>query len=560
MHSAVAPDAQTGILKNRYSLHPLFVHHRISGKPLASRGKVVMNNKLVPLALLAMGFVLLAQPAKAQDYSNIRIVRLSFVEGNVQYQRPGQDWQDARLNLPIQEGFALRTTDGYAEVEFEDSLTLRLATNAIVEFTDLALRNGGRVTELTVPQGTAIISAKLKREDAVSVAAPKLNLNLPRNGRFRMDISPTNSWVTVFHGKVEVDSHNGIPTLLSGGHTLHVDASGSGSPEVANNPPQDDFDKWVSHREEALNAAQTETSSVLGANSYTTGYADLYNYGVWSYIPGYGAGWMPYGVGMGWMPFMDGQWQFMGGTGWNWMSGEPWGWLPYHFGSWVNTPGVGWAWLPVGANTWTPATARWVRLNNQLGWIPNGPPLSSKPTKTQLAALPSTVILAGQGANGAIGAGTRMPLARGGMSLEAASAPSPSFNAPTKQLTQATPLVNGPANSKSFVQSAPASLARVASAPASLHAPNASTTQPQGTRLSSMPHAMMAPHSAPAPLIARGASNGVFMGHSGGAGGGGNTGTMTGSSGTSVTASPSTSATGSASHSSGSMGSSGGHR
>src|ERR1700674_3339969 len=120
-----------------------------------------MNHRSsVLLAFLAAVFVIILQPAKAQDYSNIRIVRLSFVEGNVQYQRPGQDWQDADLNLPIQEGFALRTADGYAEVEFEGSLTLRLATNAIVEFTDLALQNGGRVTKLTVPQGTAIISAK----------------------------------------------------------------------------------------------------------------------------------------------------------------------------------------------------------------------------------------------------------------------------------------------------------------------------------------------------------------------------------------------------------------
>ena len=123
----------------------------------------------------------------------------------MQYQRPGQEWQDAGLNLPIQEGFALRTADGYAEVEFEDSLTLRLGTNAIVEFTGLALQNGGRITKLTIPQGTAIVSAKLKREDAVSVVAPNLNLNVPRDGRFRVDISPTEIWVKVFHGKVEVE-------------------------------------------------------------------------------------------------------------------------------------------------------------------------------------------------------------------------------------------------------------------------------------------------------------------------------------------------------------------
>ena len=500
-----------------------------------------MNHRSsVLLAFLAAVFVIILQPAKAQDYSNIRIVRLSFVEGNVQYQRPGQDWQDADLNLPIQEGFALRTTDGYAEVEFEDSLTLRLATNATVEFTELALQNGGRVTKLTVPQGTAIISTKLKREDAVSVAAPNLNLNLPRNGRFRIDISPTDSWVKVFHGKVEANSGTGA-SLLSGGHMLHVDASGSASPEIASNPPQDAFDKWVFHREEAMNSAQSETAAVLGTNSYTEGYADLYNYGVWSYIPGYGTGWMPYGVGLGWMPFMDGQWQFMGGLGWNWVSGEPWGWLPYHFGSWLYSPGLGWAWLPVGATSWMPATASWVHVNNQLGWIPNGPPPTSKPRKTQLTPVRSTVILAAQETNGSIRAGARLPLANDGKGVQAASAPSPSFIA----------------NPKSVVQTAPASLTRGSSAPASLHAPSASTTQLQVARLSSLPHAMMAPHSAPAPIIARGASTGGSREGSGGASRGSGTGTTSASPTTSVTASPSTSAHGSTT---GSASRSGGHR
>ena len=535
----------------------------MSGKGLAPQVKILMKNKLVLLVLLAMGFALLAQPANAQDYSKIRIVRLSFVEGNVQYQRPGQDWEDAGLNLPIQEAFALRTTDGYAEVEFEDSLTLRLGTNATVEFRGLALQNGGRVNKLTIPQGTAIISTKLKRGDAVSVATPNLNLNLPRNGRFRMDISPTDSWVTVFHGKVEVDSRTGATSLVSGGHTLHVNASGSGSPEVASNPTKDDFDKWVSHREEAMNSAQSETSAVLGSNSYTEGYADLYNYGVWSYIPGYGTGWMPYGVGMGWMPFMDGQWQFMGGTGWNWVSGEPWGWLPYHFGSWVNTPGIGWAWLPVGAASWMPATASWVHVNNQLGWVPNGPPQTSKPTKTQLAAVPSTVIMAAQGASGAIRAGVRMPLSQSGISVEAAPAPSPSSVVSTRQSTQSMLHAIGSANAKAFVQSAPASLARGAGNPVSIEAPSAPTTRPRVSRLTSMPQAVMAPRSMPAPSIARGASTGGFKGTVNGARGGGSAGMMSASPAASGAPSPSIStqgsAMGAASHSGGSMGASGGH-
>lgn len=513
-----------------------------------------MKNHFISFALLAAGLVFLAQPAKSQEYSNIRIVRLSFVEGNVQYQRPGQDWQDAKLNLPIQEGFALRTADGYAEVEFEDALTLRMATNATVEFTELALQNGGRITKLSVPEGTAILSAKLKHDDVVSVAAPNLNLNLPRNGHFRMDISPTGSWVTVFHGKVEVNSQSGATTVLNGGHTLHLDANGSGSPEIAGNPPNDDFDKWVFHREEALNTAANETSSILGSNSYTTGYADLYDYGQWSYIPGYGAGWMPYGVGLGWMPFMDGQWQFMGDTGWNWMSGEPWGWLPYHFGSWVNSPGLGWAWLPVGATSYVPATASWMNVNNQLGWIPNGPPLTRKATKTQLASIPTTAILASQTESGAIKAGASVPVVREGMMLHASHAAPPAFVGTTRSSAQATPVAHSLMSSKSLAQS-PGS-------PAMFRGPVAAISGLRTAGLTSAPRAMMAPHSPPMPSMARGASMGGSPAGFG-ARGSANTAMMSGGpSAVSVSPAPSAqgSTMGSASHAGGSMGSSGGHR
>ena len=80
-----------------------------------------------------------AQPAKAQDnsqdsqsdFSHARIVRLSFIVGDVQYQTQGSDWQTANVNLPLQEGFRLATTDGRAEVEFESGLIVRLAENSV---------------------------------------------------------------------------------------------------------------------------------------------------------------------------------------------------------------------------------------------------------------------------------------------------------------------------------------------------------------------------------------------------------------------------------------------
>ena len=507
----------------------------------------------VPLALLAFGFVSLAQPVSAQDYSKIRIVRLSFVEGSVQYRQPGGDWQDARLNLPIQEGFALRTTDGYAEVEFENSLAARLATNSTMEFSVLALLNGGRVTQLTVPQGTAIIAAKPKREDAISVVAANLTVKVPHNGRFRVDESATETWVTVLNGKVEIDSGSGKASLLGSGHTLHEDANGSGAPEIANNPPQDDFDKWVAHREDALNDSRTETSSTLSMKSYTAGFADLYDYGLWSYIPGYGAGWMPYGVGAGWMPFVNGQWQFMGGTGWNWVSQEPWGWLPYHFGSWVNAPGIGWAWIPVGSANWVPATASWVQVNNQLGWIPNGPPLSAKPTRTQQAAAPATVIVAEHAGTGVIGAGQHIPLVQAGINVRTVPAPAQPLSAPARQSSQTAAPVNGFSRANASAPSASASLARRVGAPASLRAP--AISGPQVSRLSSAPPAVRAPHSMAARAAIHGESAGGFRGGGGGPRGGGGV-----SRGANVaTGSAGGAATGSVSHG-GSVGASAGRR
>ena len=514
------------------------------------------NYFLASLTLLAIALFSLAPSAKAQDYSNIRIVRLSFVEGSVQYQRPGESWQDAQMNLPIQEGFAVRTGDGYAEVEFENSLAIRVGTNSTVEFPQLALVNGGHVTRLNVSQGTAIISAKLSRADMLSVAASGLNVKVPRNGSFRVDASPAESWVTVFHGKVEVDSGSDTTTLLGSGHTLHQDPGASSAPQIASNPPADAFDKWVSQRETALNSAQNGTSDVLQSRNYTEGFADLYDYGLWSDIPGFGFGWVPYGVGAGWMPFVSGQWMFMGGTGWNWVSSEPWGWLPYHFGGWVNAPGFGWAWVPGGSGTWRPATATWVQVNNQLGWTPTlAPPQSSKLVRP--AAAPAVILAAG-GAGGVITAGGPVPPVQSVSGIRAVSAPAPGFTLPAGSARQTAARTS--ANANAFVQSAPVSQVRAIGSPAPLQAPHGMSLQSRSAGNTSMPPSVLAPHSVPAPR-AMGGSPGGFRGGFGGgfSGNRGNTGA-----GTAVSATRSVSApangNSSGSHSGGSMGSSPGHR
>ena len=251
-------------------------------------------------AILAFLFALCfcaGTPAKAQDYSHIRIVRLSFIEGNVQYQRPGQDWQDAKLNLPIEQGYALRTDNGYAEVEFESGLEMRLATNSSVEFTELSLVDGGHVTRLRVTAGTASVDAKLSKADRLSLAASNFQVNVPHDARFRIDTSTAESWVSVFHGKVAVQSGSDSAAInVSGGQSVHESAEDLASLQIQKDPPRDAFDKWVAQRDDGISDARADMSDAFRGNSYTTGFADLDLYGGWADVPGYGWGWQPYGV------------------------------------------------------------------------------------------------------------------------------------------------------------------------------------------------------------------------------------------------------------------------
>ena len=74
-----------------------------------------------------------ASPIDQPSSVNSRIARLSFTQGDVQVQRPGEDWQSAEINLPLQQGFRLATTEGRAEIQFESGLILRLAEDSILE-------------------------------------------------------------------------------------------------------------------------------------------------------------------------------------------------------------------------------------------------------------------------------------------------------------------------------------------------------------------------------------------------------------------------------------------
>ena len=331
------------------------------------------------MVLAAASLVLVAAPAApAYEYTYARVVRLSLVDGEVQVARPPSDaqtdygWEQAVVNLPIQQGYNIATGHGRAEIEFENGATARLAENSLLQFTELALSNGGRITRLTLTQGTATFYANLSRDDSFVVITPHLQAVIPENARFRVDVSDAGTQVSALKGEVEVDSRAGASHLTKG-YSLDYRTTDPDRVSTERTSRSDEWDRWVANRDEVIQTSSTAALQYV-RSPYTYGLSDLYNHGSWYSFGGYGLCWRPYGAGFDWYPFGVGRWALLPGLGWTWISYEPWGWLPYHFGRWVYSPTLGWLWVPGHRfHHWHPALVTWVRIGNRTGWVPLHP-------------------------------------------------------------------------------------------------------------------------------------------------------------------------------------------
>lgn len=315
-----------------------------------------------------------AAPARAgsDGYSYARIVRLSLVSGDVQIIRSDEaKWEPALMNMPIQQGMAVGTNDGRAEIEFENGGAIWLGQNSVLQLTELALSNGGRITKVNLSQGTATINPNLAAGDSFLLVTPELQITPAGKSEFRAEVRKDSSSLSVLAGHVSVSSLAGTKDLRKG-ETLALNANAPTDAKISSNSSPDDWDKWVKSRSSLLSDGQNQSLQYTNA-PFSYGMADLSSYGGWSFFPGFGYGWRPYGVTNGWAPFTGGQWSFYSGLGWTWLSSEPWGWVPYHFGQWSYSPVFGWMWLPGGYGFWSPAPVQWFGLGNRIGWAPVNP-------------------------------------------------------------------------------------------------------------------------------------------------------------------------------------------
>jgi hypothetical protein len=277
--------------------------------------------------------------------SHVRIVRLSDVKGMLALDRKtGKGFEATMQNMPIVEGERLQTSDGYAEVEFEDSSTLRLAPESRVEFPLLALRSSGaKASTMNVVKGTVYVSTEntkgnefvLLAGETKMIVAPSTHLRLEFNG-------DKNTVVSVFSGSVAVQrgAESSVvgkkETLTLGGDQVAV------VKKVAESP----YDAWDKESNDYHQAYSRANAYAGGGNAF--GLSDLNYYGGFINAGGFGSFWQPYFVGAGWSPYANGLWAMYPGAGYSWVSPYPWGWLPYHSGSWSFFPGYGWGWQPGG--------------------------------------------------------------------------------------------------------------------------------------------------------------------------------------------------------------------
>ena len=277
--------------------------------------------------------------------SHVRIVRLSQAKGTLSLDRKtGHGFEMTMTNMPIVEGEKLRTAEGYAEVEFEDNSTLRVAPNSLVEFPLLALRgSGAKASTVNVVQGTVYVNLQGTKGNEFLLEADGRKMTVAPSTRVRMMVESGKTVVSVFNGSVEVQ-RGSETALVTKKQSMTL---GGDEVSVAKKIEEEPYDAWDKESND-YHARYSQANTFAGGGS-SYGLSDLNYYGGFINAGGFGSFWQPYFAGAGWSPYGSGVWALYPGAGYSFVSPYPWGWLPYHSGTWSFFPGYGWGWQPGGS-------------------------------------------------------------------------------------------------------------------------------------------------------------------------------------------------------------------
>ena len=304
--------------------------------------------------LILLSLLFLVPPAFGD--SHVRIVRVSSLDGDVQVDRAdGQGFDNGILNMPIVHGGRIWTrNDGRAEVEFEDSSTIRLAPNTLINFDDLSLSSSGeRITKITLQDGSAYFDLRRRDQDVFEILVGHQTFELLHSSHFRIESEATGISIAVFKGELRMISPTFARVEIRKGETLTLDNSDPDRYFLAKGIDTAPYDDWDRERRDYRDRYAAQAHDYSGVNY---GVADLSYYGTFADIPGCGNCWRPHSASLTWDPFLDGSWIYYPNVGWTFVSAYPWGWTPYRYGQWVFVSGYGYCWRPGQTwHNWTPA-------------------------------------------------------------------------------------------------------------------------------------------------------------------------------------------------------------
>ncbi len=231
---------------------------------------------------------------------NVRVVRLSDVEGTVQIVRNNQtEFSHAVMNMPLTQGTEIETgPDGRAEVEFEDGSVARITPNSALSLANLNTSSGGTLeTTLEQPKGLVYYELRSDPRSAFTVDFGDNKVTPTVNSTFRVNLGANPAELAVIDGNVQVQGTNSETAIaVPKGKTFELQPSGSSPYTIADGIIPNGFDQWNDQRDEEAAkqaASQTTARAQQGGGSMLEGgygWGDLDSYGGWYPIPGYGMG------------------------------------------------------------------------------------------------------------------------------------------------------------------------------------------------------------------------------------------------------------------------------
>jgi hypothetical protein len=267
--------------------------------------------------------------------------RLSFLDGDVSFWRPGADgWAPAQINTSLAPGDALYTARAA-------NLELQIGPRAYVrtgEDTQLGIENQEPdFLQLKVTTGHASLDLRgLAAGHTIELDTPNAAFTVETTGYYRLDVSETTTtFVARRGGRATMTPAGGAAVAITPSEQVVIQGGDVPRVETYVAPELDAWDHWNYDRTDQL----IDAMSARYVASGVYGLDDLDQYGDWRIVSQYGPVWVPDAVAPGWVPYSTGRWLWDPYYGWTWLDYAPWGWAPYHYGRWVYFDRL-WAWAP----------------------------------------------------------------------------------------------------------------------------------------------------------------------------------------------------------------------